>query len=908
MLLLFRINTKGVNKHMKKKSDLEKKGKKSVVAKIFLSILWFFLGIICLLIGWFSFSALDKKDPLTIMPSDFSLFVHTDSIWDSINPIIDLKAADILLSGKDGENNMAAAREVLMTLRSSSLREKWYIDFALSRKVDASLYSTENSNDFIGIVDLSFLSGVTRLSKIVGPLLNIKNLSYHKNSEDMNTKNYFEYNLEDKSIFIKPYHNLIIVTNQKEYISNIGKIDFKSAYTEEQKALINEKSSNDIKILVDAKKLVNLMDFEGNSLATVSDLLKDESFGVVSFNLTDEDILVNAKLPLTASKNTFIKDLIENTPTVPSIISKLGNNVQYYTVLNAGSLKELKEVVMPMLPPEKEADKIWLTAESFCKLLFDKTIEELIFSWTGREFVAFGVEGLNSPIFAVQISDEKKRAQVFEDVFSSLLLNNDTSLIVDGVRLPRIKIPLFLQSVLDMFNISLSTPYYLIKDDFIYFSSSPECLSVVNSSYKGGLRLVTTENWKNVSVESNHQSTLELFYDLERSVPFFLRGDNIISDILQLYSMGLCEIQLSEENLNFALHSISRPTGNLRILSGFPISLENKTNPEFFMDADKSSKIVYWVENDRIVCSLNLNSMEIKRVDFQDKISIAVPNEKTDLKEGSLWVCTKEGTVYLLDKNLEIVKNFPIFTGMKASAECIVFGNKLVFPVEDGSICEVSSSGEYGLVPLITNFNLKAKPTVLDEYMAVYEKSFLGNIHILRNEKNIVKQSSMPINGIAYGSPAIIKKDGVLYTAFITQAGFLYIWKDGVLISEKPLMLFGIFYSNVVAGKDYFYAISANGVLNRISVDGEILKVQIPEVTVKNGYLTVLSPEENGVENIFVSVDGNIIYGFNQGLELLSGFPLPGRGKPLFVDVNSDKNADCLVFSLDNKITAWNLR
>ena len=84
--------------------------------------------------------------------------------------------------------------------------------------------------------------------------------------------------------------------------------------------------------------------------------------------------------------------------------------------------------------------------------------------------------------------------------------------------------------------------------------------------------------------------------------------------------------------------------------------------------------------------------------------------------------------------------------------------------------------------------------------------------------------------------------------------------------------------------------------------------MQIPEVTVKNGYLTVLSPEENGVENIFVSVDGNIIYGFNQGLELLSGFPLPGRGKPLFVDVNSDKNADCLVFSLDNKITAWNLR
>lgn len=892
---------------METKKNPKTKKKKSAIAKFFLGVLWFFVGFLCLILGWFIFSAFEKKDTLSIMPNNFSVYLHTDSVWDSINPVIDLKAADILLSSNE-ENNMASAREVLMNLRASSLREKWYVDFALSRELDAALYSTEEKNSFLAILDLSFLSAITRLAKFVGPFIKVENLIYYKTSPDGSVNNYFEYALDEESLYIKPYHNLVIATNNYEFLSNMEKIDYKTTYAKEELILINEKSQNNIKILVDARSIVDIMDFEDNSFGSVKELLRDETYASVSFDITDEDILINAKLPLDASQNAAIKDIIENTSTVPSIIPKLGNYVQYYTVLNAGSLQELKNAAMPMLPPEKDAEKIWATAEGFCKLLFKMSVEELIFSWTGREFAVFGLEGLNTPIFAIQVADENKREQVFEDVFSTLLLDSDSSLIVDGVRLPRIRLPIFLQSLLELFNVNLSAPYYLIKDDFIYFSASPECLSAVNSSLKSGLRLVTTDTWKNVSVESNHQSSLELFYDLERSIPFFLRGDNVISEILQLYSIGLCEIQFSQENLNFALHSVSRPSGNLRMISGYPISLPNKVTPEFYREGGKDSKNVFWVEAEETLASMNLNSMETKRKNFQEKISIAVPTTEKVLKKGALWVCTQEGTVYLLDNNLEVVKNFPVFTGLKTSADCSVFNDMLVFPVEDGSLCSVNASGEFSLIPLNTGSSIKSKASVLNDYLAVYEKAFLGNIHIMKGSNNLVKEYSLPINGIAYGSPALIQKEASLYTGFITQAGSLYIWKDGQMITENPIRLFGVFYTNLVAGNNYFYALSANAVLYKISITGEVIKVQIPDMTAKNGYLTVSCPEEKGIERVYVSVDGNIIYGFNQNLELLTGFPLAGWGRPLFVDVNADKNEDCLVFSLDNKLSAWNLR
>ena len=107
-----------------------------------------------------------------------------------------------------------------------------------------------------------------------------------------------------------------------------------------------------------------------------------------------------------------------------------------------------------------------------------------------------------------------------------MLKNSNDSLLVDGVRLPCIQMPNFILSVLQALNINIPKPYYLIKDDFIYLSQSPENLVAINFDYQHSKKLSGSENWMRVSSRQSPYSSLSLYYNLERSVPFFIKGNS----------------------------------------------------------------------------------------------------------------------------------------------------------------------------------------------------------------------------------------------------------------------------------------------------------------------------------------------------------------------------------------------
>ena len=65
--------------------------------------------------------------------------------------------------------------------------------------------------------------------------------------------------------------------------------------------------------------------------------------------------------------------------------------------------------------------------------------------------------------------------------------------------------------------------------------------------------------------------------------------------------------------------------------------------------------------------------------------------------------------------------------------------------------------------------------------------------------------------------------------------------------------------------------------------------------------------DSDGAEEIFVSGEGNSIYGFNSKLELLPEFPVAGYGNPVFVDLNGDLKKDCLAITFDNTLSAVNV-
>lgn len=860
------------------------------------------LALILLLIAWIGFSTFNKKSTLSVLPAGGGLYIHTDSVWKALNPLMDLQAADIMLA----EPAFMQFRGSFMELRSSAIRQSKLVAALASRTIDIVVYPDADAKkdalpDIVAAVDLSYLSAFTRPASLYARFLNTPGLAYTAESGVQ----YFSYNTGTETVYFKPIKNLLVVaTNLQRFLQAVG-TDNGADYSLEEKMALSEKSKQPVRLLADARKLVALAP-ASPAVDKLLPLLKENTLTSFSFGITDSDIGITARVPLVEKSD--LSALIDRSSTMPALLSRFSDIVQYYTILNAGTLQELKESLLPYVPPEKNAELAWARADSMCKKLFSLHLDDILFSWTGTEFAAFGIEGQNIPVFAVQITNEAKRAEVFDQILSSFLIKDDTSLILDGVRLPRITVPGFISDLLAVFNISLPAPYYLIHDGYIYFSTAPEALSSVYSSMQSGRKLSRHANWKAVSADQKAESAVSLYYNLERSMPFFLRGNSVFTKVLQLYTIGRADMRMNNAVMTLQLHAAARRAGDLRTVPGFPVALDGPVSPELLLEGGKKRTMLFWLENGKTVHTFDIaDSAGAHTMTFPDTVSLAVAPKPVQ-KTGVLWAATKDGGVYLLERDLKPLPGFPVLLDERVSAPVAASGESLFVPLANGSVCRVDASGKIAVVELPVTGSLRAAPAVLGSVAAVYDKSFLGKIFVIDNDRCINAENPYSVPGIAFGSPALLKQGKVLYVAFVTQAGQLFVWADGELKEGFPLQLEGVFYTNVVASGNYFYALSEDAHLHRIGLDGSVLTVAVPHATAKNAYMTAADPNENGVHNIYVCPDGNTLYGFTSSLELISGFPVTGWGVPAFADVNGDRNADCFVLTLDNTLTAWNLR
>ena len=883
-------------------STPEKKQRSNFFVRFLRFVLVLVLIIICVLGVWCAFSALHRKQALALLPQDYSLYVHMDSAWEAIEPLIDLRAADLLLASPE----FLQFRASFMQLRSSALRNNRLIQFLLSRRIDIGMYTQSgDAHDFVAIIDLGVFSAVSRLAPFLLPRMDIPQLITWYGA----AVTYFEYTYEGMTFYIAPYRNVLVVSMQKTLFDTALRADNDVAYTKEERAFLTHNDGQPIRIIANARKLVQSFITENTLTAHLTPLLASDALSVVAFGISDAEITVTAHLPLMLPEENPLTPLLKKNASLPALFSRLSDNVHYYTIVNIGSLEELKTALFPLLAANQHTNigDLWRTANSMSRTLFSLPIDEVLFSWTGAEFAVCGVEGLQEPVFAVQIKDELQRQQVFNSVLSSIIVTDDTSLILDGVRLPKLMVPGFFQRILALFDINLPSPYYMVQDGFIYFSKSPETLSALHTAVQAGKRLSKNENWQRVSTAQQSLATVSLFYNLERNVPFFLRGNGTVSNILQLYTIGRSDIRIKDDVLTFQLQAVARRSGELRAIPGFPIQLSGMPDAALQVEPGQRPKTIFWIENERTIHALELSSMKQYTHELGDRATI-VATARATKGGGVLWAVTEQGAVYLFTRELEIVPQFPILTGERPSARPNVSGDALVVPIASGGLCTVFATGGMSFVSLPLTGSLLAAPTVLGNTIAVYDKSFAGKIFFIENDVCINEDAPFTVAGIAFGSPALIQKNNVRYTAFITQAGNLYLWHGDQLLSDAPKKLDGVFYTNVIACGDFFFALSADAQVYRIALDGTTTAVAIPNATAREGYISTAEPNHNNVHNIYVCVDGNTIYVFSEQLELLSGFPLTGWGTPVFADVNGDHVADCFALTIDRQLTAWNLR
>lgn len=884
--------------------ESESKKKKPFILRFFKAIFSIILTLVIILVLWFAFCYFNKVDNLSALPSDFSAYIRTDSVWDAVEPILDLKAADILLA----DEPLVTFRETFLSLRESDLRNNFLVSYALSRRIDAALYNSEDSEEtsYLGIIDMGLLSGGTRLLPILCRFASVPNLIYVMSGSD----SCFEYNLENMILYIKPYKNLVIVSNDKNLLHSSISIDNTTTYSKSELVLLKQPLTQPFRITADGNKLLSLFQNDNQYIQTLTKSISSKNLSEINFGITDENINIGIKIPFevdeSSSDDALVK-LIQKDSKLPVLINKLPESVQYYTFLTAGNLSELKEAAFSILSDKPDLEKKWKDANNVSKMVFKENLEEILFSWTSDEYAVLGIEGKAEPVFAIKIADEVKRQYIFDTILSSIVFKANNSLLLDGIRMPRIEFPAFLQSLLEAFKINLPKPYYMVKDGFVYFSQSPENLALINAAIKSGAKINKNENWQKVSGKQNPQSSVSLFYDLERSIPFFIKNKSLVSEILKLYNIGRVDVMTQNKTLYLTLQASACESTSTKAIPGFPINLEGKAVPVLHKSNNTKSKMLFWQENNCIK-AINVSNFEVLSKEINDLFSIIQNDNPSDVNE--LWALSKDGNVYLLNGKLETAEKFPIITGENPTSNPVIFNNKITFFAADGEVISVNTNGEITKSSIDVMNDIKSTPVVFEDTLAAYEKGFLGTIHLLSEQNDCLSEKALiDVDGIAYGSPSFIKVNNQKYIGFITQSGDFSVWdSNNNLLEGFPVSVDGIFYTNVEACNDCFIALSEDGTIFKFGLSGEVTSVKIPYLSAKNNYISICDYDDDKSMEIFICGDSNVIYGLNKDLEYLNGFPLSGFGEIVFADVNGDKLADCITLSIDNKLNAWKVR
>lgn len=890
-----------------KTDNSKKKKKRNPFVRFILFILKVLLVLILIIAAWCTFSALDKKKSIGMIPQGYAAYLHTDSLYDCVRPLLDLRAADIFLS----DSSMSDIRGIFMMLRESKWTDDPVVKALVSRKIDAALYSKNGSLEkFVASIDLGVLSAATRLGNLVLPRLSIDGLSLIST----NGLNYFEFKSGSDVYYVKPYRNLLIASNDLDYFIQAIKGNNDANYTKEQKELINKKSDDPIKLVVDAKGLVSSF-IKGNLfLEKITSVLSQDDLSVLSFGINDREITLNVDIATSVSQDVYNDEkkadavkLITTNSSVPELITKMSSAIQYYTVLNIGTLEQLKNTFFPLMP-EMNLDGLWKTGNSVCKPLLGVTLDDLLFSWTGKELAVLGIEGLNDPVFAIEITNESKRREVFNSLFSSFLLNENKSLILNGVRIPRMELPGFLNGLLKALKIDLPKPYYLVYNNYVYFSQSAESISRIYQTFSGGTNISYNPNFKNVSSGRQKESSLSLFYDLERSKPFFITSNSSLSSILELYTIGKVDISVEDSHIKFHLKANSKNAGSLKNIPGFPFELtKNHSNAVMASPVSKPTTI-FWLENGQTVKAMDVKKTKTYQYELPKKAQIKAVTFK---QREMLVALTADNEFYVFNERLEPDSGYPVkFKGTQID-EAFLTGDVSYVPCDDGQFIRISgrkSSAVDFEVEDVDGENLTSWYN--GNCGVIYKRGFLGSIFVLIDGKCINADEPIMINKIGYGHPAIFKnKDNTYYVAFVTLQGLVKIYsvENNEVKLKNSLELDGLYYNNLQAAEGFFYAVSSEGLISKIDPsNGEVTSVQLDNVTVKEGILDIQTINKHPV--ITIGIDGNLIYAFNDKLELMSGFPIAGTGIPAFADVNGDNYPDCFAVTVDNKLNAWNLR
>ncbi|MDR2479369.1 MAG: DUF3352 domain-containing protein [Treponema sp.] len=900
-----------------------------------------FFTAAALLLVWAAVSLVGRIDPSAVIPSSYTVRLRAANPVRLIDRILEHESLPEIV-------NIAALPDVMplvKALRENGLIRNPVLRFLAQGSLEGVLLEGglpggenvrgQTGGRFLAAWDAGFYSPLLRIFPLISRFVDIPGL-YHVRSPRGSR---FEYRMEDGStFFFGPRRNLLVMCNDSRLfeLAAGGRINVSPGSGpgagESAGLRLPESGNYDISLLVSPVFLSNIFAAQNPGIANIMETV--EVSGLVEAGISVLPRKLELHLTAAAvSKNPALGRILEKRSQTPGIVERLPAAVQYGTVLAAGSLSELYDTAAVFSGPE--LGETIRRADRSARAFLGMTLDELLFSWPGREFAVFGLEGRVHPVFAVQIADERKREEVFRKVFKTIVLNENARLNLDGMRIPRIEIPAFLEPVLRHAGFRVMSPCYVIHDGYLLLSESAETLlSAVRAMRKNDV-LLKTHVWRGLAggpPSAAYSGTFSLYYSLDHSLPFFLRGNTGMSAFLGIYRQGLARLDFDQGQIRLSLSVIPGSGGGVALMSGYPLAVgANPHNQIYGVNTGKPAENRIFLTRDGAALSVNPVDNSVREFEGQPPGQLWVVSDEglrpKNAADAYAWVVSAQGRVTLVNGNMEPLRGFPLSTGLRLSSPPAASEGRLFLCDEDGKVHSVDSRGTLSTWETAFAAAVRSPPAVLGSakngrtLAAVYPKSFFGEIWLVsaggaaRGAETGAEGRPLPnwpvqVPGIAFGSPLLFSHNGQTLVAFITQAGGLSVFDESAApVPPFPLDLDGVFYLQPVFDGSGFWLVSSGGTLFQVGLGGEVLSQPIPGFSVmEEGYITLFDSDGDKIPEIFITGEGNMLHGYSRNFRSLEGFPLPVWGRPLFADLNNDGKGECTGAGMDKLLYRWQFR
>ncbi|MCL2440273.1 MAG: hypothetical protein FWD14_00890 [Treponema sp.] len=892
---------------MEEKTPVEKKKKKFPKA-----IIRFICILAIITAAWAAFSMIGRVNAAVVIPDSASLRISIHNPISLIEAILTHETLNEVYTVPE----LAPIVPILNLLHDFDVVNHGFVRIATRGNMEAALLSSEQEDGtFVAAWDLGFFSPLLRILPSLSNFITIPNLYYVQAGSNSR----FEFRADDMTLYIGPYRNLIFITDSVKIYES------RSSMHSGHDAAFNviRPSSYDAAIMISNEFIASLLSEQDPGIAALIKNIDFDSKVEAGLSIHQRKIELRLAAPL-SSRQESLNRILRQRSTVPGMAERIPADAQYATILSAGTLEELYQTALVFTP---ELDDALKTADSASRILLGVTLDDLLFSWSGNEFAVFGLEGRPHPVYAIQISDERKRQEVFDRAFRSFVVNENIRLNLDGTRIPRIEVPEFLQSLLRRWNIFIPSPYYIVHRDYLIVSESADALLAAVRAMQRNDVLPRTSEWRNIAGGRSMATSFSLYYSLDISMPFFLRGNTALSGFMSLYRQGLARMSIDRGIVDISLSLVPGSGNGVTLVNGFPIAVGGRpSNTVSGMGRGEEGRVFFTSGGTSVSLSLMDNST--LEISGQGSHWIIPADGVGRRNSVNAWVVTDRGRITLVDNNMEAASGFPVLLGLRLSSPPAAHEGKLYLCDEDGKVHVMDENGNHSVWETVFDAAVRSPPFFLtvssrntsNTYAAVYPKSFSGEIWLLDANGRALPNWPAAIAitedgeddfGIGFGTPLLFSHGNRVLVAFINQSGQLLVYDESAeLVSPFPLKLDGFFFQQPVYDGEYLWLISSNGNFFRVSMDGNVLYQNIPgfSVGMDEGFITVFDSNNSKVPDIFITGEGNALYAFTRNFRSLEGFPLPIWGRPYFIPALGNRKAEIFGMGMSMRLYRYQFK